>query len=176
MIHFLRAALGFFDLYELAVHDGGAIGVDGEQEVIVLGIIVVAHSDGIHRVFVAVGGILLVEPLDAGKVGEHVCDLLIGRVVGREQLNVHLCGAGKVLNVLHPDTGLCAGLNAGCKVDPGRGKDEHQRQQDEQNDAEPGQNAFFLHKNYASFGSSAPIWPRCRWAKKKPTALAANTT
>ena len=61
-------------------------------------------------------------------------------------------------------------------IDPGRGKDEHQRQQDEQNDAEPGQNAFFLHKSHASFGSSAPIWPRCRWAKKKPTALAANTT
>ena len=49
-----------------------------------------------------------------------------------------------------------------------------QRQQNEQNDAEPGQNAFFLHKSHASFGGS--IWPRCRWAKKKPTALAANTT
>ena len=129
MIHFLRAAFGRFDLYELAVHDGGAIGVDGEQEVIVLGIIVVAHSDGIHRVFVAVGGILLVEPLDTGKAGEHICDLLIGRIVGREQLNIHLCGAGKVLNVLHPDTGLCAGLDAGCKVDLCGRKDQHQCKQ-----------------------------------------------
>ena len=108
----------------------------------------------------AVGGILLVEPLDTGKAGKHVCDLLIGRVVGRKQLNIHLCGAGKVLNVLHPDTGLCAGLDPGCKIDPGRRNDEHQRQQDEQNDAEPGQDAFFLHKSHASFGGSRSV--RCR--------------
>ena len=77
----------------------------------------------------AVGGILLVEPLDTGKAGKHVCDLLIGRVVGRKQLNIHLCGAGKVLNVFHPDTGLCAGLDPGCKIDLCGRKDQHQCKQ-----------------------------------------------
>ena len=59
-VHFFRAALGRFDLHELAVHDGGAVGVDRDQQAVVFIRIVIAHGDGVHRVFVAVGRIPLV--------------------------------------------------------------------------------------------------------------------
>ena len=100
LIHVLGPA---FDRDELAVHDGNAVGVDGEQQLVILRIIIVAHGDGPHRELMAVGGIVLVELFAALHAGEQFGHLLIDCVVRRKHLILHLVGADKVLGVIMPN-------------------------------------------------------------------------
>ena len=93
------------------VQDAHPVGIDGKQQLMLLGVIVIAHGDGIHRKFVGVGGIVLAEPSDTAHAGKHFRNVLIDLIQTGINLELHFVGAGKILLVLRPDTGLCAGAD-----------------------------------------------------------------
>ena len=57
LIQLCGPAAGIFDIDKGAVHDAHPVGINREQQLMLLGVIVIAHGDGIHRKFVGVGGI-----------------------------------------------------------------------------------------------------------------------
>ena len=137
LIQLLCPAAGIFDIDKGAVQDAHPVGIDGKQQLMLLGVIVAAEGHGLGGVVVGVGRIGLVELLPEGDLRQQFAELPVLGIVHGEQVVLQVVPAGKAGDFFGADGHLGAGRKAGRKVDLAGRQDEHQKQHHQHHKAEP---------------------------------------